>query len=185
MEKIPVKIVEVTSPSGVTKKGVMLDVLDYFDLPGNAQDQVKKFEQLYFDTLEKAKKFIPQKGAKRNTTDFWKLSKLLLDLKESTKNEFVITNFLHALQRDFLFTGRYVKKILEFALYYKQNEILNSISLSYYVELSQKKNKLDDVGIFEKEKNRLLKMGRTNTLPGLMKYRKQLQKLLKEPKLKK
>ena len=90
----------------------------------------------------------------------------------------VVTNFTKALQRDFLFTGRYVDKILEFALYYNENEILDSISLSYYVELSQKKNKLDELGLFEKEKKRLLKMSKQNTLPGVMNYRKELQKLL-------
>ena len=177
--KIPIKIIQVTT-KGEKKNVVILHSTDYFDLKGDSTKKTKIFEKLYFETVEKAKEFIPRKGAKRSTSDFWKLSKLLLDLKKSTGNEFVITNFRNALQRDFLFTGRYVDKILEFAQYYSKNEILDSISLSYYVELSQKKNKLDKLGIFEQEKKRLLKMGTEDILPGVMRYRQQLQKLLSQ-----
>ena len=69
MIKIPVKIVEVTSPSGVTKKGVMLDVIDYIEIPGNAQKQVKKFEKLYFSIVKKAQKIFPKKKTERKTDD--------------------------------------------------------------------------------------------------------------------
>ena len=180
MAKIPVKIVQTEDIHGTKKVGVMLDVAYYIesDTESNLDKKVKKFKELYFDILEKAKNFIPQKGAKRSTTDYWKLSKLLLDLKKSTHKQFEITNFRKALQRDFLFTGRYVDKILEFAMYYNKNEIFDSISISYYVELSQKKNKLDELGLFEKEKKHLLKISKLNTLPGVMNYRKELQKLL-------
>lgn len=180
MAKIPVKIVQTEDIHGTKKVGVMLDVAYYIESnsESNLDEKVKQFKQLYFEILEKAKKYIPQKGGKHKTTDFWKLSKLLLDLKKSTSNQFEITNFRNALQRDFLFTGRYIDKILEFALYYNKNEISDLISISYYVELSQKKQKLDKIGFFDKEKKHLLKMSQQGTLPGVMEYRKYLQNLL-------
>jgi len=178
IQKIPVKIIQVTSPSGDTKKGVMLDSIAYFEMKEDSREKIKEFEKSYFETVEKAKKFIPQKGSKRSTKEFWKLSKLLLNLKKSTGNKFIITNFENALQRDFLFTGRYVARMVEFAQHFQKNEILDSISISYYIELIQKKSKLDKLGLFETEKKRLLKMGLKDKLPRVMQYRKQLQKLL-------
>jgi len=180
MQKVPVKIVQTKDIHGTKKIGVMLDVAYYIESVTDPDAQVKKFKKLYIDTLEKAKDLIPYKGSKRSTKDFWKLSKLLLDLKKSTGNEFIITNFRNALQRDFLFTGRYVARIVEFAQIFKKNEILDSILISYYIELIQKKSKLEKLGIFEKEKKRLLKMGMEDTLPGVMQYRQQLQKLLQK-----
>jgi len=82
------------------------------------------------------------------------------------------------LQKDFLFTGRYIGKILEFAKYYNKNEILDSIPITYYVELNQKKTKLEKIGMYAKERRRLLKMGKTKNLPVIRKYKKQLQKLV-------
>lgn len=178
MNKVPVKIVQTKDIHGNKKVGVMLDVSYYIDEKSNPEDKVKKFKNLYFETLQKANKIIPKKREHRKPSDFWKLSRLLTNLKKSTDNEFIITNFRQALQRDFIFTGRYIDKILEFVKYYKKNEVLDSISLSYYVELSQKKNKLDKLGIFENEKRRLIEMGKSRNLPGIEEYRKQLLKLV-------
>ena len=180
MQKVPVKIVQTKDIHGTKKIGVMLDVVYYIESVTDPDAKVKKFKKLYIDTLEKAKDLIPYKGSKRSTKDFWKLSKLLLDLKKSTGNEFVITNFRNALQRDFLFTGRYVGRIVEFAQIFKKNEILDSILISYYTELIQKKSKLEKLGIFEKEKKRLIKLGKEGKLPTVFEYRYQLQKILGE-----
>jgi len=177
-QKIPVKIVQTKDIHGTKKIGVMLDVEYYIESEGNPGAKVKKFKQLYFDTLEKGKKFIPTHGTKRRTTEFWKLGKLLSKLKKSTNDEFFITNYYTALQRDFLFTSKYLRMILEFGQYFKKNEVLNLIKFSHYMELIQKRKNLEKLNQFEKEKKRLLKMGKSRTLPGLMKYREQLKELV-------
>ncbi len=177
-QKIPIRITWIKNKDDILEPEINLDLEDFFEFEGSITDAIIEFKKSYSKTLKKARKVIPQKNAGRTSRDFWNLSKILLDLKNATNDKFLIINFNEALERDFLFTGRYVEKILEFARYYKKREILDSISLSYYVELSQKKIKLEKIGIFAKEKRRLLKMGKMNNLPGLMTYRKQLQKLL-------
>ena len=177
-QKIPIRITWIKNKDDILEPEINLDLEDFFEFEGSITDAIIEFKKSYSKTLKKARKLIPQKDAHRNSIDFWNLSKILLDLKNATNDKFLIINFNEALERDFLFTGRYVEKILEFARYYKKREILDSISLSYYVELSQKKIKLEKIGIFAKEKRRLLKMGKMNNLPGLRTYRKQLQKLL-------
>lgn len=178
MEKIPIRITWIKNKNNILEPEIILDLEDFFEFEGSITDTIIEFKKKYSKTLKKAHKFIPQKDAHRSSIDFWNLSKILLDLKNATNDKFLITNFNEALQHDFLFTGRYVEKILEFAKYYKKREILDSISLSYYVELNQKKIKLEKIGMFAKEKERLLKMGKMNNLPKLMTYRKQLQKLV-------
>ena len=178
MEKIPIRITWIKNKNNILEPEIILDLEDFFEFEGSITDTIIEFKKKYSKTLKKAHKFIPQKDAHRSSIDFWNLSKILLDLKNATNDKFLITNFNEALQHDFLFTGRYVEKILEFAKYYKKREILDSISLSHYVELNQKKIKLEKIGMFAKEKERLLKMGKMNNLPKLMTYRKQLQKLV-------
>ena len=177
-QKIPIRITWIKNKDEVLEPEINLDMEDFFEFEGSITDAIIEFKKSYSKTLKKAHKFIPQKDVCRSSRDFWNLSKILLDLKNATNDKFLIINFNEALERDFLFTGRYVAKILEFARYYKKREILDSISLSYYVELSQKKTKLEKIGMFVKEKRRLLKMGKMNNLPRLMTYRKQLQKLV-------
>ena len=123
MNKVPVRIVQTKDIHGTKKVGVMLDVTYYIDEKTNPEEKIKKFKKLYFETLKKANKFIPKKGDHRKTSDFWKLSRLLMKLKKSTDSEFIITNFQGALQRDFIFSGRYIDKILEFVKYYKKEEV--------------------------------------------------------------
>jgi len=177
-QKIPIRITWIENKDGVLEPEINLDMEDFFEFEGSITDAIMEFKKKYSKTLKKAHKLIPQKNAGRTSRDFWNLSKILLDLKNDSNEKFSIINFNEALQQDFLFAKRHTDSILEFARYYKKREILDSISLSYYVELSQKKIKLEKIGMFAKEKRRLLKMGKVNNLPGLMIYRKQLQKLL-------
>ena len=177
-KKIPIRISWIKNKDGFHEPEISLDIEDFFEFEGSITDAIIDFKKKYSKTLKKASKLIPQKGAHRSSIDFWNLSKLLLNLKNATDDQFIITNFEEALQKDFLFTGRYVRKILEFAKYYNKKEILDSIPISYYVELNQKKTKLEKIDMYSKEKSRLLKMGKTKSLPVLMKYRKQLRKLV-------
>jgi len=180
MVKIPVKIVEVTSPSGVTKKGVMLDVIDYLDLPGDAQKQVKKFEKIYFKTVEKAQKIFPKKKKDRKASHFWQMGKLLFDFNNSIKNDFEITNYNPAIIRDFgLYERSVVGHTLQFGEYFKKKDIDDDVSMSHYMEIIWKANMLKELGLFEKEKRRLLKMKKDGTLPPHKEYREELNSLTK------
>jgi len=178
MNKIPIKIVELKSPSGQTAIDIMIDVYDYNEIE-NGQQKIKEFKKKYFDAIDKAKKLFPKKQAQRKTTEFWKLGKILSKLKESTSDQFIITNYYSAIERDFSFTSKYVRMILEFGDYFEKNEVLNSIKFSYYMELIQKRKSLEKLNLFENEKKRLLKMGKINTLLSSLKYREELLNLTK------
>ena len=143
------------------------------------EKKLKNLKKKYFEAIDKAKKIFPIKQAQRKTMEFWKLGKILLKLKESTSEQFIITNYYSALERDFSFTSKYIRMILEFGEYFEKNEVMNSIKFSYYMELIQKRKSLEKINLFEKEKKRLLKMGKTNTLSSLLKYRKELLNLTK------
>ena len=178
MEKIPIRITWIMNKDGILEPEIILDMEDFFEFEGSITDAIIEFKKKYSEILKKASKFIPQKSTFVSSRDFWNLSNILLDLKNSANDKFLITNFNEVLQQDFLFALRHVEKILEFAKYYKKKEILDAIPLSYYIELNQKKTKLEKIEMFTKEKGRLLKMGKTEKLPRLMTYRKQLQKLV-------
>ena len=178
MNKIPVKIVEYTI-SGEPRKNVMIDMIDTYEIDGDVETKIKNFKKKYFEAIDKAKEIFPTKQTQRKTIEFWKLGRILSKLKESTSDQFVITNYYSALQRDFLFTSKYLRMILEFADYFEKNEVLNSIKFGYYMELIQKRKLLEKLNQFEKEKKRLLKMGMENTLPGLLKYRDELTHIVK------
>ncbi len=180
MNKIPVKIVEYTI-SGETRKNVMIDLMDTYDIDGDAEEKIKKFKKKYFDTIDQAKEIFPKKQTQRKTTEFWKLGKILSELKESTSDQFIITNYYSTLERDFSFTSKYIRMILEFGSYFEKNEVLNLIKFSYYMELIQKRKSLEKLNLFEQEKKRLLQMGKTGTLTNSLKYRKELLNLTKMP----
>jgi len=177
-QKIPIRITWIKNKDGILEPEIILDMEDFFEFEGSITDAIIEFKKSYSKTLKKAHKLIPQKNAGRTSRDFWNLSKILLNLKNDSNEKFFIINFNEALQQDFLFAKRHTDRILEFAEYYKKREVLDSIPFTYYVNLNQKKKKLDKIGMFEKEKRRLLKMGKMKNLPGRNTYRKQLQKLV-------
>jgi len=192
MGKIPVKIVEVTSPSGVTKKGVMLDVVDFLDLPGDAQKQLKKFEKIYFQTVEKAEKlfFGDKKGKKKKyqhlpSSVYWKLGNLLLKFDENVKNEFTITNYAESVFRDFGLSKDYVYDLLTIAKMLKKSDIIDVVPFSYYRALKRKSNQLKKLDIFKQELKRLNKMGVDSKLPGRETYKIELIDLIENQSMKK
>lgn len=178
-EKIPVRIVQTQDSHGNKRVGVMLDVGYYLDSKVNPDEKVKQFKDLYFQTLEKAKKFMPKKGKRLKTIQYWRLSKTLRDFNSSIENEFFITNYSAALQRDFKLTDSDVGIIFQFGKYFKEDEILDEVSMSHYFELTLKKKQLSKKGIFEQEKQNLIKMGRGDKLPGHKEYREYLKSILK------
>lgn len=181
MEIIPVKIIEFTTPNGEKIKEIKLNILDYYNIDGEIPEKIKKFKKKYFDAIDQAKEIFPKKQAQRKTTEFWKLGNILSELKESTSDQFIITNYYSTLERDFSFTSKYIRMILEFGNYFEKNEVLNLIKFSYYMELIQKRKSLEKLNLFEQEKKRLLQMGKTGTLTNSLKYRKELLNLTKMP----
>ncbi len=183
MKKIPVKIIEITSPSGKKAKDVMLDVYDYYEITGNVQEKIHGFKEKYFATVNEAIKIMPKKKSERKASHFWKIGKLLIDFNKSIENEFEITNFNQAIIRDFgLYNRSVVGHTLQFGDYFKQGDISDLISMSHYIELIWKANMLRDLGLFEKEKKRLLEMAKNNNLPPHKEYRNELNKLTEDVK---
>ena len=178
MEKIPVKIVELTSPSGKSAVDVMIDVFDYNEIE-NAQDKIRIFKKGYFDLVKKAKKILPKKKADRKTLHFWQIGKMLYDFNKSIENQFEITNYNSAIVRDFdLYQSSQVGHVIQFGEFFKKKEITDTIPMSTYLELIWKANLLKEKGIFEKEKIRLLERAKRKKLPGHKEYREELNALV-------
>jgi len=180
MKKIPVKIVEITSPSGKKAKDVLIDVYDYMEMPGNVEEKIKNFKKKYFEIVDDAKKIMPEEKSERKSSHFWKIGKLLFDFNKSINNEFEITNYHEAIKRDFgVYRKRQIGLILQFGKEFKKTDISDSISFSHYVELIWHANMLKKLGLLAQEKKRLLKMTKNKTLANSHTYSKELDKLTK------
>jgi len=184
MKKIPVKIVEITTPSGETIKEVMIDVFDFYNIE-EVDNKIKNFRKQYFEIVKKAQKIMPKKKTDRKASHFWKIGKLLYDFNKSIENEFEITNYTKAIIRDFgLYDKSHVGHTLQFGEFFNKKDISNSIPMSTYLELIWKANILKENSLLEKEKKRLLKMAKDKTLPPHKEYRIELNKLTKPMKQK-
>ena len=182
MKQIPVKIVEYTI-SGETRKNVMIDLLDTYEISGNVESKIKKFKKKYFDLIKKSTKIMPKEKSKRKPSHFWQIGKLLNDFHKSIENEFEITNFSQAVNRDFeLYGTRQTAAILQLGKEFSKKDISDNVSFSHYLELLFITKMLNENGLLEKEKERLLAMGQNNTLPTLLVYRKELRVISKKLK---
>ena len=178
MQKIPVKIIELTAPSGKKSIEVMIDVYDYHGIE-DAQEKIKVFKKMYFEFVKKAQDILPKKG-KRKASHFWTLGKLLYDFNRSIKNKFEITNFNSAIVRDFgLYQSSQVQHIIQFGEFFKKKDISDKISMSTYLELIWKASTFKKLGILEKEKKRLLQRAKDKTLPSHKEYREELNEIVK------
>jgi len=185
MNKIPIKIVIITTPSGEIIKEVMLDVFDYYNIAGSVDKKLQNFRKKYFEIVDKAKKIMPEEKSKRKSSHFWQIGKLLSDFNKTINNEFEITNYHQAIIRDFgLYNRSVVGHTLQFGEFFKKNEVTDSIPISHYIELIWKANMLRELGLFEKEKKRLLDMAKKDSLPPHKEYREELNRLTKSVKKK-
>jgi len=188
MIKIPVKIIQVTSPSGDTKKGVMLDSSYYFEMNEDARAKIKEFEKLYFETVKIADQIffgsdkLKKKYQNLPSSVYWKLAEQLYEFDKKVDSTFDITNYAKAIGRDFGISSDYVSDLLSIVKYFKKREILDSVPFSYYRALKRKRKELESLGLFEKEKKRLNKMGKNETLPGREKYKIELIKIIEKSK---
>ena len=180
MKKIPVKIVEITSPSNQKAVEVMLDVYDYYNVKGDTYKKIKDFRQSYFEKVRRARDIMPKDRSSRKASHFWKIGRLLYEFNKSIKNEFEITNYNHAIMRDFgLYDKSHIGHTIQFGEFFNKKDIVDSIPMSTYLELVRKANTLKKSGLFEKEKKRLLKMSEDKNLPPHKKYREELNHITK------
>jgi len=186
MKKIPIKIVELTSPSGKTAKEVMLDVYDYYEIEG-AQQKLNEFKKQYFQIVNDAEKLfygkkINEKKKYQNlpSSVYWKLCILLNNFNKQIENEFEITNYIEAISRDFGLSKDYIYDMLTIVKIFNKNEIIDSVPFSYYRALKRKYHELKKFSLFENEKKRLNKMGKEDKLPGRENYKEELINIIKK-----
>ena len=180
-EKIPVRIVQTQDMYGTKKISIMIDVKHYLDTQGNPEKKIEKFKKLYFKTVKDAKKLFygTATGEQKKYQDlpsslYWSLGELLRKFNDAIENEFEITNYTEAVSRDFGLSKDYIYDLLTVVKFFNKNEILDSVYFSYYRALKRKRVELTKLGLFEKEKKRLNKLGRENKLPGREQYKREL-----------
>ncbi len=182
MEKIPVKIIMVTSPSGDTKKGVMLDSTYYFPMQKDYGGKIKEFEQNYFNLIDDATKLFynddTKKRSNTHSTIFWELGKLFRKFNDRTSVGFYITNYANSLQRDFGLTEPYIRELIIFSREFKKTEVSDNIPMAIYRALIWKRNMLNKLGLFEQEKQKLIQRGKINQFIGRENYKKELKTLI-------
>lgn len=180
MNKIPVKIVQYTI-NGETKKNVMIDMIDTYDIHGDVEKKINAFKKKYFALVEKAQRLMPKVKSKRKTSHFWQVGKLLYDFNKSIENQFEITNYNPAIVRDLqLYNRSQVGHLIQFGEFFKKKDISDKISMSTYLELIWKASLLKEKGTLAKEKKRLLERSKNKTLPPHKEYREELKKICRK-----
>ena len=187
MNKIPIKIVELSSPNGEIAIDVMIDIYDYNDIE-NPQQKIKEFKKKYFEIVKKAEKLFYGKGDEKKkyqylpSSVYWNLGILLEKFNKEIENEFEIKNYTEAISRDFDLSKDYIYDILTVVQVFKKNQILDSVPFSYYRALKRKRSDLMKLGLFENEIKRLNKMGTENNLTGREKYKIELINIIENSK---
>ena len=179
MERIPVKIIELTTPNGEKVKEIKLNILDYYNIDGTIPPKIKKFKKKYFDLIKKSEEIFPKEKSKRKPSHFWQMGKLLYDFNKSIENEFEITNYQQAVIRDFpLYNRSVVGHVIQFGEFFNKKDIVDTISMSHYMELIWKSSLLQKMKKLEGEKKRLIKRANEKTLPPHKEYREELNELV-------
>jgi len=180
--KIPVKIVEYTI-DGETRKNVMIDMLDTYDIEGDPEEKIKNFKEKYFELVEDAKKIMPERRENKIPSVYWKIGDMFEKFNENMNSQFEITNYGEALERDFGLSYRYVEELIIFVKLFKENEIDDDTSMSIYRALVWKKSQLEEINELEKEKTRLMKRTKNKESIKREDYKNELTKLV-ESKMK-
>jgi len=190
MTKIPVKIVELTSPSGKSAVDVMIDVFDYNEIE-DVQEKIQKFKKKYFQIVIDAEKLFFGNDIKKikkrrslSSSVYWKLGNMFRKFNDATKNEFTIINYAQALVRDFGLSDRYVRELIIFSKVFKEKEILDSIPMAIYRALIWKKNQLEEINMLEKEKKKLHQRGKSKEFIGRENYKTELVNIIAKQKSK-
>jgi|SaaInlStandDraft_6_1057023.scaffolds.fasta_scaffold158316_2 hypothetical protein len=179
--KIPIKIIQVKT-NGETKNVIILHSSDYFELKGDSTEKIKEFEKLYSNIIDKIKKIKGAKYDKLPSSKFYQLGQILKEFNQKADNGFEIKNYNKSISRDFELSKDYIYDLITIAELFKKIEILDSVPFSYYRALKRKRKELENLGLFEKEKKRLNKMGKEDKLPGREQYKVELIKIIEKSK---
>ena len=168
-----------------TKKiSVLVDFAHYAEDGKELERKAGEFKKLYFDTVQSAKKLFYGRSLEEEkyrdlpSSLYWELGNLLNTFNKSIKNEFEITNYTEALSRDFGLSKDYIYDLITIAKLFRKGDIIDSVYFSYYRALKRKRKMLMRLDLFEQEKKRLNKLGKTGSLPGREQYKKQLIEII-------
>lgn len=185
-KKIPIRIDWTEDPDGKGSIEITMS-LEHFETSGaSIRENIRSFKKAYLDAVNEAKK-IDQDAKRRNkkktkevpTKQRWLACKILADFNNRFENLFDIRNYKEAYSRDFNLPMRSIRTYLDFGTYFKEDEILDDIPYSTYVELTFVINALKRKKLFEAEKNKLIQMARDKKLPNRDEYRMHLRQLMK------
>ena len=187
LEKIPIRIDWSIDKSNNYQVEIVMNTSDFFSSGTTIRNQIKQFKRKYLDFVKKAQDIMPKNKSERKSSHFWKIGELLYNFNKEVENEFFITNYSEALMRDLEYfkSPRTIAYILELGKFFKRNEISDSIPITLYLELLYKRNAVQQLNLFEKEKSRLLKLAKEKKLPIKMEYRNQLNLLIESASTKK
>ncbi len=171
------------------KNVIIFNSSDYFELKGDSTKKIKEFEKVYSEIIKKAEKLFFGKDTRKEkkrrdvlSTTYWELGDLFRKFNEKTENNFVIINYAQSLERDFGLSYRYVQELIIFSKLFKKSEINDSISMSVYRALVWKKLQLEELGLLEKERVKLVKRGKIGEKIGREKYKKELVTIIEKSK---
>ena len=179
-EKIPVRITWMKNEKGKIEPEVLIDLDDVFSEGISISKKIEKFKKRYYQFLSDVKK-LAKKNKQKKASDYWKLSRLLIEFNNKIEREFFIINYIEAISKDmkgFHLSRAQVGRLFQFANYFKKNEINDMVSYSHYRELTDKRSRLIELDLFEREKNKLLKLSGKGKIPShRTEYRNYLNKI--------
>ena len=121
---------------------------DFFSSGTTIRNEIKQFKKRYIKLIEDARKLAKSKNKRANkkfqSSDFWKLGKILFDFNKEVENEFFITNYTEAISRDmkgFYLSDTEVGVLGQFVQYFKKDEVFDAISFAHYRDFTWKWNK--------------------------------------------
>ena len=190
VQRISVRIDWTKDEAGKYETQIVMGSNDFFSSGLTIRKQIKQFKKRYIKLIDDAKKLAKSKNKrtknKFQSSDFWKLGKILFDFNKEVENEFFITNYTEAISRDmkgFYLSDTEVGVLGQFVQYFKKNEVFDIISFAHYRDFTWKWNQLSERGLLEQEKQKFLELGKKEKLPDHKKYRNQLKLLIETNEL--
>jgi len=184
-QKIPVRIDWSKDDVGKYNPQIIMASNHFFSSDLTIKDKIKQFRNQYLDLVNKVEKIFygkkfDEKKKYQNLSSlvYYRIGKILQKFNKEIENEFEISNYTHAISRDFGLSQDYIHDLLVIVEIFKKDEIIQSIPFSYYRALKRKRSELILLGLFEKEKKRLNRMGNEKKLPGRENYKKELNLLI-------
>jgi hypothetical protein len=181
MEKIPVKVVWVKDINSKIHSSVMVAMDELVGSAGRVDySSVKKFNEDYQKLISKCKKVMTSHKVKSRIqpSGYWKVGDILNEFVGQNESNFRFTNYRVAFQRDLDVTDSYIGIIMDFPKFFKENEVINGLAMSYYFELLLKARILLKTNKFDSEKEKLINLHKEGRLPDHKSYRKMLKELV-------